>query len=275
MKLSKGDQTLFVRDYYRKPDSVRFAWQGGSHDEVLIPTDYHQSEQALFTELNVERRDWVAYIQNGVTSREQVTSLLALGQERGSEASDFYTMPDSTDFTVYVKHYPANYNVGERALFSTGYRGQNGFKFYLDDEGYLCYKSYTREGYYNGVEQTIYTQTPRISGRPVSQPNDEIVMKFEGNHTLTVIAKGWGGKRVTTINLNDYGSSRIRFGSTRYLNDRVYSSGYRERRITEGLASDRQIDSIFQTDGQTWEPGIATWRLIFRLKASQRWARKP
>ncbi|NRF62114.1 hypothetical protein [Vibrio coralliilyticus] len=262
LKLSKGDQTLFVRDYYRKPDSVRFAWQGGSHDEVLIPTDYHQSEQALFTELNVERRDWVAYIQNGVTSREQVTSLLALGQERGSEASDFYTMPDSTDFTVYVKHYPANYNVGERALFSTGYRGQNGFKFYLDDEGYLCYKSYTREGYYNGVEQTIYTQTPRISGRPVSQPNDEIVMKFEGNHTLTVIAKGWGGKRVTTINLNDYGSSRIRFGSTRYLNDRVYSSGYRERRITEGLASDRQIDSIFQTDGQTWgarDSDVATY----------------
>ncbi|KJY70613.1 hypothetical protein TW78_14140 [Vibrio coralliilyticus] len=262
LKLSKGDQTLFVRDYYRKPDSVRFAWQGGSHDEVLIPTDYHQAEQALFTELNVERRDWVAYIQNGVTSREQVTSLLALGQERGSEASDFYTMPDSTDFTVYVKHYPANYNVGERALFSTGYRGQNGFKFYLDDEGYLCYKSYTREGYYNGVEQTIYTQTPRISGRPVSQPNDEIVMKFEGNHTLTVIAKGWGGKRVTTINLNDYGSSRIRFGSTRYLNDRVYSSGYRERRITEGLASDRQIDSIFQTDGQTWgarDSDVATY----------------
>ncbi|MCC2524274.1 hypothetical protein [Vibrio coralliilyticus] len=262
LKLSKGDQTLFVRDYYRKPDSVRFAWQGGSHDEVLIPTDYHQAEQALFTELNVERRDWVAYIQNGVTSREQVTSLLALGQERGSEASDFYTMPDSTDFTVYVKHYPANYNVGERALFSTGYRGQNGFKFYLDDEGYLCYKSYTREGYYNGVEQTIYTQTPRISGRPVSQPNDEIVMKFEGNHTLTVIAKGWGGKRVTTINLNDYGSSRIRFGSTRYLNDRVYSNGYRERRITEGLASDRQIDSIFQTDGQTWgarDSDVATY----------------
>ncbi|PAT65133.1 hypothetical protein, partial [Vibrio coralliilyticus] len=96
LKLSKGDQTLFVRDYYRKPDSVRFAWQGGSHDEVLIPTGYHQAEQALFTELNVERRDWVAYIQNGVTSREQVTSLLALGQERGSEASDFYTMPDST-----------------------------------------------------------------------------------------------------------------------------------------------------------------------------------
>lgn len=262
LKLSKGDQTLFVRDYYRKPDSVRFAWQGGSHDEVLIPTGYHQAEQALFTELNVERRDWVAYIQNGVTSREQVTSLLALGQERGSEASDFYTMPDSTDFTVYVKHYPANYNVGERALFSTGYRGQNGFKFYLDDEGYLCYKSYTREGYYNGVEQTIYTQTPRISGRPVSQPNDEIVMKFEGNHTLTVIAKGWGGKRVTTINLNDYGSSRIRFGSTRYLNDRVYSNGYRERRITEGLASDRQIDSIFQTDGQTWgarDSDVATY----------------
>ncbi|MBN3493078.1 hypothetical protein [Vibrio neptunius] len=262
LKLSKGDQTLFVRDYYRKPDSVRFAWQGGSHDEVLIPTGYHQAEQALFTELNVERRDWVAYIQNGVTSREQVTSLLVLGQERGSEASDFYTMPDSTDFTVYVKHYPANYNVGERALFSTGYRGQNGFKFYLDDEGYLCYKSYTREGYYNGVEQTIYTQTPRISGRPVSQPNDEIVMKFEGNHTLTVIAKGWGGKRVTTINLNDYGSSRIRFGSTRYLNDRVYSNGYRERRITEGLASDRQIDSIFQTDGQTWgarDSDVATY----------------
>ncbi|MDE1235840.1 hypothetical protein [Vibrio aestuarianus] len=262
LKLSKGGQTLFIRDYYRKPDSVRFAWQGGSNDEVLIPTDYHRAEQALFTELNVERRDWVAYIENGVTSREQVTSLLALGQERGSEASDFYTMPESTDFTVYVKHYPANYNVGERALFSTGYRGQNGFKFYLDGEGYLCYKSYTREGYYNGVEQTIYTQMPRISGRPVSQPNDEIVLKFEGNHTLTVIAKGWGEKRVTTINLNDYGSSRIRFGSTRHLNSRVYRSGYQERRIIEGLASDRQIDSIFQTDGQTWgarDSDVATY----------------
>ncbi|MCA3903729.1 hypothetical protein JKP31_20850 [Vibrio vulnificus] len=265
LKLSKGDQTLFVRDYYRKPDSVRFAWQGGSHDEVLIPTGYHQAEQALFTELNVDRRDWMAYIQNGVTSREQVTSLLALGQERGSKASGFYTMPDSTDFTVYVKHYPAHYDVGERALFSTGRRGQNGFKFYLDDEGYLCYKSYTQEGYYNGFERPIFPYTPRISWYPVSQPNDELVLKFEGNHTLTVIAKGWGGKRVTTINLNDFESSQIDFGSTRYLNDMVNTFDCRVSRIIEGLASDRQIDSIFQTDGQTWgarDSDVATYLQI-------------
>ncbi|MGR5294704.1 hypothetical protein ACPV5U_12755 [Vibrio mediterranei] len=269
LKLSKGSQTIYVRDYYRNPESIRFAWQGTVKDKVLIPTNYHSTKQTLYAKLNVKRRDWVTYIENGVTSREQVMSLLALKQ--GNKALDFFRMPTSTDFSVYVKHYPSNHNVGERALFSTGFQGQSGFKFYLDSKGYLCYKSYTREGFRDGVEQTIYTATPQISASPVSNPNDEVVLKFEGNHTLTVIAKGWGGKRVTTIKLDDYGARRTHFGSTRHLNSRVYSSGYRERRIIAGLASDRQIDSIFQTDGKTWgarDSDVATYLKVSGFSAN-------
>jgi hypothetical protein len=255
LKLTHGEQTLFIRDYYRNPEAVRFAWQGGSNEDVQISAGYRANEQRLFTELNVPRRDWVSWLENNVTTREQALSLLALGQERGNEAQDLGDMPVSTNFTLYVKRNPASPN----PLFATGRSGQNGFSFYLDAEGYLCYKAYTQNGNYVGTERSLYSESARISDRSVAGSGDEeIVITFENNTRLIVSTP----EKKTIINMEAYASNPIWFTKTRYLSNQIFNGSYGARKVMDGLANDYQIASIFKTDGRYWgarDQDIATW----------------
>jgi hypothetical protein len=260
LKLSHGEQTLFLRDYYRNPDAVRFAWQGGSNEDVQIPEGYHVKEQTLFKELKVPRRDWVAWIENNVTSREQVSSLLALGEERGSKANDLgEDMPNSTDFTVYVKLNNRINSIGPTPLFATGENGRNGFSFYLDAKGYLCYKAYTQNGNYVGTGRTFYSESDRISSSSVAESDDdEIVITFGGNNELTVSTP----KKKTDVSMKVHDNDPIRFAETRYLSNKILNGSYSARKVMDGLANDSQIASIFRTEGQSWgarDQDINTW----------------
>ncbi|WP_187308456.1 C80 family cysteine peptidase [Lysobacter antibioticus] len=172
-------------------------------------------------------------------------------------AADFASLPIpvTTDFTVYLKM-PSNPGDSERVLFATGGVGQNGFKFYLDRDGYLCYQAYVSKDGLNGVAQTLFPQSARIyPGRPVARANDtEFVLNFKGNSALEVIARGPNGRMITRgIKLDPSGADAgSYFSATRASNAALLPDRNSVRKLMPGSATSGQIDGIFCSSGQAW-----------------------
>ncbi|MGO1002318.1 C80 family cysteine peptidase [Lysobacter sp. CA196] len=170
-------------------------------------------------------------------------------------AMDFARLPVSADFTVYLRT-PSNPGDSERVLFATGGVGQNGFKFYLDKDGYLCYQAYISKAGLNGVAQTLFSQSARIyPGRPVARANDtEFVLTFKGDNALDVIARGPNGRMITReIKLDPSGAdAESYFSKTRALSSVLLPDRNSVRKLMPDSTGSDQIDGIFCSNGQAW-----------------------
>ncbi|WP_152566033.1 C80 family cysteine peptidase [Lysobacter antibioticus] len=271
LKLVKGGQTIYLHDYYRNPSGLLRAsknLQASGVDTTIIPSDFEADTQALFKRLEVPRDKWVPYILSGVDSEAKLTSIAALSGERSAEnAVDFNLLPSERDFTVYLKT-PAAWGSTERVLFATGAPGLNGFTFYVDGDGYLCYRAYVPQGAWNGVGHTMFSATARIyESKPVARANDtEFVLKFSANNILTVIAEGPNGGMVTSgINLNISADPGLNFSATRALNNQLLSDANTVRKVMGGLALGTQVDSILRSDGLAWGANSADIELYYKV----------
>ncbi|WP_079248319.1 C80 family cysteine peptidase [Lysobacter antibioticus] len=259
LKLIKDKTTIYLRDYYRNPAGVF------GIPQTLIPATFKSEIQALFGRLKVPREKWVAYMHSDIDTEAELKEIAVLNQEDpSSNATDFQALP-SGDFAVYLKTPPGS---GERVLFATGGGGSNGFKLYIDSDGYLCYKAYVTEGGKDGVEYTLYSESARISNQrnaPVARPSDsEFVLQFNGS-TLTVVANGANGRTITNdIRLDLSSDNRLNFGQTRLASSTLKHDANPIRKMKEGTVANAQVDSIFWSSGHTWGANPSNIELYYR-----------
>ncbi|WP_082638843.1 C80 family cysteine peptidase [Lysobacter antibioticus] len=223
---------------------------------------------ALLNHANLVRK-----VMPGSASASEVSSILETDGRtwaipNAQAATDLKELPDSQGFTVYLSG-PSNPGDSERVLFATGGVGRNGFKFYLDKDGYLCYQAYVTENGINGVAKTLSSDSARIyQGRPVARANDtEFVLAFKDDKTLEVTARGPNG-RITTrgIALNPFGAAAgVDFGETRTLSKLLLPDSNSIRKVMSGAASSDQIDGIFCSNGQAWSCDPSNTRLYYKV----------
>ncbi|MET3055076.1 C80 family cysteine peptidase [Pseudomonas alkylphenolica] len=262
LKLIRDGQTIFVRDYYRNPEAVQFSWydtaqqQLNVHAPVVFAPDMHSIERALYQELQVPARDWMAYIKNNINQREQVQALMDI--ETGKLATELLDMPGTRDFSVYMR-VSANRNA-ELILFGTGSRMQPGFQMLLDSAGRLGFRAYVQKA--SGIEQVNFYegQTAIHENKYIDRSAGELVLQFRENRYIDVYTPGSNQTPSVTYDLGrtwpGIDSSASRLAATRGLNSAIFSSLPTRPKVLTGLASVTQRSNVFTSNGAYW--GVTT-----------------
>lgn len=264
LTLVKDGQNLVLRDYYRNPQSVKFSWFDASqnrmqmHANVVFPPNYRSAELALLQELNVPVADRMAFINNAVTSREDILALVNL--EAGARAESFTSLPGTQDFSVYVRVLPDPR--GEQMLFGTGSYSNEGFQVVLDSERRLGFSSFSRGRSGSAIERVDFGgfHAPAINSTQLDLSSGELVLRFRENRYIDVYAPNNGlPLLLRKYDLGDGGSSRDSSGfaratlsATRGLNNFVSSYLSQTPKVLNGVATDAQMRAIFNSDGDNW-----------------------
>ncbi|MBI6952019.1 C80 family cysteine peptidase [Pseudomonas sp. CCOS 191] len=264
LTLVKDGQSVVLRDYYRNPQSVRFSWFDASqnrmqmHANVVFPPNHRSTELALLQELNVPVADRMAFINNAVTSREDIQALINL--EAGARAESFTKLPDTQDFSVYVRVLPDPR--GEQMLFGTGGSSNEGFQVVIDSERRLGFSSFSRGSSSAVIERVDFGgfHAPAINSTQLDLSSGELVLRFRENRYIDVYAPNNGiPLLLRKYDLGEGGSSRDSAGfaratlsATRGLSNIVRSSLSLTPKVLNGVATDAQMRAIFNSDGDNW-----------------------
>lgn len=266
LTLVKDGQSLVLRDYYRNPQSVKFSWFDASqnrmqmHANVVFPPNYRSAELALLQELNVPVADRMAFINNAVTSREDIQALVKL--DVSARAESFTTLPGTQDFSVYVRVIPDPRD--EQMLFGTGGFSNEGFQVVIDSERRLGFSSFSRSTISSSpvIERIDFGgfHAPAINSTQLDLSSGELVLRFRENRYIDVYAPNNGIPfLLRKYDLGEGGSSRDSAGfarptlsATRGLSNFVRSNLSQTPKVLNGVATDAQIRAIFNSDGDNW-----------------------
>nr|WP_315493050.1 C80 family cysteine peptidase [uncultured Pseudomonas sp.] len=280
LKLAKDGQTFFVRDYYRNPEAVQFSWfdttQSGMklHSETIFPANFHSAELALYTELEVPKVNWMAYINNNIVRREDVQAYLKI--ETGARAADFLTMPGSQNFSVYARVRPAAN--GEQMLFGTGSSSSQGFQVVIDSSGRLGFRSFSKSSKRAGntIQQVDFGgfHSPAIGQTVLDLTGGELVIQFKDDRFIEVYGPGNGspillGTYDMGTNFPDTDGDGFKaptLTATRNLSSEVRSYLNVPPKVLNGLASAAQMNTIFTNDGDNWGVMSEQAKTYLRIK---------